>query len=98
MVPVEHAVALGASQVTAIVLEPPGARVVEGEFGRIPAVLLRALSLMITEICEDDIPAGVNLTVIRPKEPLTDNSLRFDPAEMREMMRKGYEAAQDAIP
>jgi len=94
IIPIERAIELGASEITAIVLEPSGVCAVEGEFDRIPRIMLRSLRLMTVEIREDDIPKGVNLKIIRPDEPLTNNSLRFDPIEMREMMKRGYEAAK----
>ena len=41
---------------------------------------------------------SVDLTLIRPKIQLTDDSLEFVPEKMREMMAKGYRRAKELAP
>jgi hypothetical protein len=36
--------------------------------------------------------------LIRPTAPLTINSLKFNSAEMRDMIQKGYARAQEVLP
>jgi predicted patatin/cPLA2 family phospholipase len=97
IVPIEHAVRLGATKIVAVVMEPPGVTNAEGDFDKIPKILLRTLSLMIAEIRKDDIPRDIQLTVIRPEEQLIENSLRFNPVEMRAMIEKGYATVKSQI-
>lgn len=56
--------------------------------------------LKVTQLYNSLVSAGaapakrtVNVRVIRPDKPLIDNSLDFNPAKIREMIRQGYEDA-----
>jgi predicted acylesterase/phospholipase RssA len=98
--PIQKAVELGAEKVYAIILEQEDALLDPREFGRIPQILLRTLDLMFLETRKNDVGMvreGVNLVVIRPKTHLTDNSLKFDPDLMREMMKQGYKRAREVV-
>jgi predicted acylesterase/phospholipase RssA len=95
--PIQRAVDLGATEVLAIVLDAEHPRATRQRYNRIPGILCRTLDLMTTEIRNNDTRVRAKLTVIRPKEQLTDNSLRFDPEEMREMIQKGYSRAMQVI-
>lgn len=101
--PIQEAVKLGAKEVIAIVLEKSEPSIAQGEFDRIPKILLRSLELMFLETRKNDIEVvqrmpGVDLTVIRPKAHLVDNDLEFKPEIMREMINKGRQRAMEVVP
>lgn len=97
--PIQRAADLGAEKITSIVLEPEYLPSMPGDFGRIPKILLRTLSLMTTEIRNDDVKVDgvIEMTTIRPTDQLTANSLEFVPAKMREMIKKGYQRAKEVV-
>jgi NTE family protein len=101
--PIKEAMECGATSIEAIVLEPETHETVKEAFTRLVPILGRTLSLMILETRENDIAEaeeaqGLQMTLIRPQEPLAENSLEFKPEVMREMMKLGYERAKQLVP
>lgn len=101
--PIQKAIEEGAKEVVAIVLEPDHIKCTSEKYNRIPRTLLRSLDLMFFETRKNDIAVGrmssnIKFTLIRPEKQLTDNSLRFDPVEMRRMIKLGYAKAKEVVP
>lgn len=101
--PIAEAVAHGAKKVYAVILEPEELPTMPGEFNRIPKILLRTLDLMFAETRKNDVELAkankhLDLTVIRPIQPLTSNSLEFVPEKMQAMMEYGYNRAKELVP
>lgn len=98
IVPLRIVKALGAEKVVVISNGTENPAPSSDSFKCIAEVGTRALDLMTTEIANDDLlGVDVQLTVIRPLQPLPGSSLEFDPAKMQEMREIGKARAKEVL-
>jgi predicted acylesterase/phospholipase RssA len=89
---------LGAEKVVVISNSPSDSSHSKKLFKHLIDIGPRALDLMTTEICNDDLlTAATNTIIIRPTYSLPGNSLKFVPEEMQKMRKMGQEKAQEIL-
>lgn len=105
-VPIEEAIAAGATEIDVIVLQPKH-RVVENHKTRNAFdVMLHSLGFMLNQIVYDDIRIGhlqsiynddIHVRFFFTPRILTEYSFHFDPAQMRGWWQEGYKYAEERL-
>lgn len=105
-VPIEEAIAAGATEIDVIVLQPRH-RVIENNQTRNAFdVMLHSLGFMLNQIVYDDIRIGhlqsiynddIHVRFFFTPRSLTDYSFHFDPPQMRGWWQEGYQYAESRL-
>lgn len=106
MVPVSHAIEMGATEIDIIVLKTEKRKIKNPPVHNALELTVRAFDFMLNQIHIDDLMIGrmegleknVMLNIYRPHESLTSNSLIFDPAKMKEWWNSGLSFAREHNP
>lgn len=106
IVPVSHAINMGATHIDVIILKMEKHQVQNKPVLNALELTERAFSFMLNQIQIDDLLIGrmegmqknIYLNVYQPRERLTDNSLIFDPVKMKEWWDIGLRYARENSP
>ena len=106
IVPVSHAINMGATHIDVIILKMEKHQVQNKPVLNALELTERAFSFMLNQIQIDDLLIGrmegmqknIYLKVYQPRERLTDNSLIFDPVKMKEWWDIGLRYARENSP
>ena len=98
LVPVQEAINLGAREIDVIKLTPRHLQVANAPSRNAFNVLMKGFNFMLYQIGQDDIKmsllesryTGISINLIHTPVELTDNSVIFDPTQMREWWAMGY--------
>lgn len=106
VIPIYHAIQMGATEIDVIALKPKGVLK-----NRIPVrnaldLTSRVFDFMLKQIGRDDIAIGqlegqsknVKVNLYYPPEELTTNSLIFDPEQMKQWWKLGFEIGKENNP
>lgn len=99
VVPLRIVKALGVEKVIVVINGPIEADPATNSFTNLLEIAPRAIDLMTTEICKDDVQlyTGVEMVVIRPTHPLPGSALKFVPADMQQMREIGRIRAEEVL-
>ena len=106
MVPVSHAINMGATDIDVIILKTEKRKINNPPVRNALELTERAFDFMLNQIHIDDLIIGrmegmqknVNLNIYQPPESLTSNSLIFDPVKMKEWWSSGLHYARENSP
>jgi predicted patatin/cPLA2 family phospholipase len=106
LVPISEAIYRGASEVDVIVLKARAGRELKRPVRNALELTTRAFDFMLDQISSDDIKIGemlskkreVKLNFYYPPAELTENSLIFDPYQMKKWWRQGKVFAKEQNP
>jgi len=106
LVPISEAIYRGASEVDVIVLKARPGRALKRPVRNALELTTRAFDFMLDQISSDDIKIGellshkreVKLNFYYPPAALTENSLIFDPYQMKKWWRQGMNFAREQNP
>jgi predicted patatin/cPLA2 family phospholipase len=106
MVPVSHAIKMGATDIDVIILKTEKRKIKNPPVRNALELTERAFDFMLNQIHIDDLLIGrlegiqknVNLNIYQPSESLTSNSLIFDPVKMKEWWSSGLKYARENSP
>ncbi|MEO6837554.1 MAG: patatin-like phospholipase family protein [Ginsengibacter sp.] len=106
LVPVSHAIEMGATDIDVIILKTEKYTVKKPPVHNALELIESVFDFMLNQIQIDDMIIGrmeglqknVNLNIYQPPESLTDNSLIFDPVKMKEWWSSGLEYARENSP
>jgi predicted patatin/cPLA2 family phospholipase len=106
LVPISEAIYRGASEVDVIVLKARAGRELKRPVRNALELTTRAFDFMLDQISSDDIKIGqmlskkreVKLNFYYPPAELTENSLIFDPYQMKKWWRQGLVFAKEQNP
>ncbi|MEO9021366.1 MAG: patatin-like phospholipase family protein [Ginsengibacter sp.] len=106
IVPVSHAIKMGATDIDVITLKTEKYNIQNQPVHNALELTGRAFDFMLNQIQIDDLIIGrmegmqknVNLNIYQPPEPLTANSLIFDPVKMGEWWNSGLIYARENSP
>jgi predicted patatin/cPLA2 family phospholipase len=101
-IPLQEAINLGATEIDVVVLQPRHRTLITPPSSNAFMLLLNTFNFMQHQLSRDDISvgmaesrySGIKIRLIHTPEELTDNSFIFDPAEMSQWWKMGYEHAQ----
>lgn len=105
-VPIEEAIAAGATEVDVIVLQPRHKTVEKKRTNNAFEVLLNSLGFMLNQIVYDDIRIGhlqsiynddIHVRFFFTPRVLTDYSFYFDPVQMKGWWDEGYKYAEERL-
>ncbi|HEY5368268.1 MAG TPA: patatin-like phospholipase family protein [Hanamia sp.] len=106
IVPVSHAIKMGASDIDVIILNTENREIKNPPLRNALEATERVFDFMLNQIHIDDLLIGrmegmqknVNLNMYQPPESLTSNSLIFDPVKMTEWWSSGLTYARENSP
>jgi len=98
-IPVQEAINLGATEIDVVVLQPRHRALISPPSTNAFVLLLKTYNFMQHQLSRDDISvslaearhSGTKIRLIHTPEELTDNSFIFDPNQMTQWWRMGYE-------
>ena len=101
-IPIQEAINIGATEIDVVVLQPRHRALVSPPSTNPFLLLLRTINFMQHQLSRDDISvslaearhSGTRIRLIHTPEELTDNSFIFDPNQMTQWWRMGYEHAR----
>ncbi len=106
LIPIYHAIQMGATEIDVIVLKPKGALKPRNPVRNALDLTSRVFDFMLKQISRDDITIGqleglsknVKVNLFYPPEDLTTNSLIFDPEQMKQWWDYGFEVGKENNP
>ena len=98
-IPIQEVINLGATEIDVVVLQPRHRSLISPPAANAFILLLKAFNFMQHQLSRDDISvslaetrhSGTKIRLIHTPEELTDNSFIFDPDQMSNWWRMGYE-------
>lgn len=106
LIPISETIRRGATEIDIIVLKTNKPRSPRKPVKNALELTTRTFDFMLNQISNDDITIGklqgsqkkVKMNFYYPPKTLTENSLIFDPNEMRQWWREGYDFAKSSAP